>query len=786
MFYSKSGNEIIRKNNKNIRKALLLFGLTILCFISPNPAHACDMIALISLTGYTIPNQDTIPGNFNDPNDFFEFIKECSDSLTNDDGYGILYYKDGEVVVDSTQKWYKIGFGSWYGDGADDPLDLAIDEIMNEENDAVFVFGHDRNGEIGYGSHPFTFEWQYTTYTFIHNGTVYNDHKEAIMNYLGADWFLQHPSNWNGQYGDIDLFIDSELLFHYIMKHIIDNAGNVISGIYAALNNANVEGYNLQEEFSRGLPVINFILSDGISLYIFRNFRLLGNTLNLSYEIYDDKFIGVKTQESLDNRILPNTLVKISRNEEPLSIEYYNPQFSAESDSGFVSLEVNFFDESNGDPTSWQWDFQNDGIYDSFEQNPTFIYDFPGMYDVKLKINGSTFVDSLVKFNYITVSDTLPPVVDFTPDSFYFFLELGESDSDILTIGNTGPTNLVFSIEKEYPQDRSSGGSDTYGYTWKDSDEPEGPEYNWIDISNNGTEVVFTDNDQAVGSFDIGFDFSFYGDMYDEFIISPNGWIGFGEDNTEWNNTSIPSVDAPRPAVLGFWDDLDPMQGGNVYYYSNGIDTLVVWFDNVIHYPGQYNGTYDFEMILTGSGGIKLQYRTVNGDIDTSTTGIQNVSGTIGLEVAFDENYVHNNLAVEFTRPIDWLILDEDNGIVLPDGSMNIQLWVYADELEEGEYLCNLHITTNDPENNLVTIPVNLNIGSIALVPPENVIISYYFDSINISWDPVAFATSYKVYSSENPYNGFEEDISGAFDGTSWSATVSEYKKYYYVSALID
>ena len=396
----------IRKNNKNIRKALLLFGLTILCFISPNPGHACDMMALISLTEYTISEQDTIPGSYNDPYDFFEFMLERSDSLTNDDGYGILYYKDGEVVVDSTQKWYKIGIGSWYGDGVEEPLDIAIDEIMNEDNDAVLVLGHDRNGEIGYGNHPFTFEWQETTYTFMHNGTVYNDHKEAIMNYLGEDWFLQHPSNWNGQYGNIDSFIDSELLFHYIMNHIIDNDGDIISGIYAALNNANVEGYNLQEEFSSGLPVINFILSDGISLYLFRNFRLLGNTLNISYELYDNGFIGVKTQESLDNIILPNTLVIISRNEEPVYIEYYNSQFSAEPDSGCVPLEVIFVDESNGDPTIWQWDFQNDGIYDSFEQNPTFIYNYPGIYDVKLKINNSTFVDSLVKFNYITVSDT--------------------------------------------------------------------------------------------------------------------------------------------------------------------------------------------------------------------------------------------------------------------------------------------------------------------------------------------------------------------------------------------
>ncbi|MCK4654629.1 MAG: hypothetical protein KAU01_09285 [Candidatus Cloacimonetes bacterium] len=81
-------------------------------------------------------------------------------------------------------------------------------------------------------------------------------------------------------------------------------------------------------------------------------------------------------------------------------------------------------------------------------------------------------------------------------------------------------------------------------------------------------------------------------------------------------------------------------------------------------------------------------------------------------------------------------------------------------------------------------MPVNLNIGSIVLTPPENVIISYDFDSIIISWDPVTIATSYKVYSSDSPYNGFEEDTTGTFNGTSWSASVAGNKKFYYVKAV--
>ena len=52
--------------------------------------------------------------------------------------------------------------------------------------------------------------------------------------------------------------------------------------------------------------------------------------------------------------------------------------FSATPTSGVAPLDVQFNDESAGDITSWEWDFDNDGTVDSTAQSPTHTYTIQG------------------------------------------------------------------------------------------------------------------------------------------------------------------------------------------------------------------------------------------------------------------------------------------------------------------------------------------------------------------------------------------------------------------------
>ncbi|MBT4333986.1 MAG: T9SS type A sorting domain-containing protein, partial [Candidatus Cloacimonetes bacterium] len=305
-----------------------------------------------------------------------------------------------------------------------------------------------------------------------------------------------------------------------------------------------------------------------------------------------------------------------------------------------------------------------------------------------------------------------PPIAGFSHDSFNIVLLPGGTDSRQLEISNIGEANLVYSITKDYDQpDEGSGGPDSYGYIWNDNNEVNGPEYSWRDISSIGTEVTFVGNDIGTDLMPIGFDFIFYNVFYSEFRINPNGWIGFGDDNEEWNNLSLPHPNSPRPALLPFWDDLDPLQGGNVYYYSSA-DSLVVWFDDVIHFPGTYNGTYDFQVILYQNGTMLYQYRTMDGTIDSATIGLQNEAGNIALQMTYNGSLVEDNYAIFIERIIDWVDIDQTYGYVSQGESHTITIDIDALELNIGEFLCNLYINTNDPDAFLTTIPINLQIAS--------------------------------------------------------------------------
>ena len=208
------------------------------------------------------------------------------------------------------------------------------------------------------------------------------------------------------------------------------------------------------------------------------------------------------------------------------------------------------------------------------------------------------------------------------------------------------------------PVERARGGPDSFGYAWIDNDEPGGPVFGWIDITVSGINTGIAVDDRAV-LVDIGFGFGFYGQIFGQVMIGENGTLSFiNYGGSHFFNEPIPSTNAPNSLIAPFWDDHYTPAGGAIYYETRGTSPnrtfIVEWFQ-VPHISDQINSRFTYQVILSeASQAIKFQYLSMTGIFgngSSATVGIENQTGTEGLQVSFNTPYVHDGLAIRIAVP---------------------------------------------------------------------------------------------------------------------------------------
>ncbi len=79
--------------------------------------------------------------------------------------------------------------------------------------------------------------------------------------------------------------------------------------------------------------------------------------------------------------------------------------FSSDSPYGYAPHTVTFSNESTGEASNFYWDFDSDGIWDSFEENPSYTYSSSGVYTVTMKITNTAWENTKIKENIIVIQD---------------------------------------------------------------------------------------------------------------------------------------------------------------------------------------------------------------------------------------------------------------------------------------------------------------------------------------------------------------------------------------------
>ncbi len=395
------------------------------------------------------------------------------------------------------------------------------------------------------------------------------------------------------------------------------------------------------------------------------------------------------------------------------------------------------------------------------------------------------------------------PEIDVIPTVFNVNLEPGASTTEPLTLDNSGDGELTYSIilatdgqptsvphlelrkgetdPRPGQAPRDQGGPDGYGYFWIDSDETGGPVYSWVEINGVGTSPG-GDDDGNYGPFSLGFDFNYYGVNYSSVRICTNGFLSFTSTSSPYTNQGIPNSSDPNALIAPFWDDLNPSAGGTIYYYADAANNrfIVEWY-GVDHYsPGGNPET--FQVILNADGTILCQYQTVSLN-NSCTVGIENQSGTDGLQVVFNADYLHNGMALLFTTSLadPWLSIDLTSGTVPPYSSDIRTVTFDAADLVEGTYTGSITVNSNDQDEGSILVPVTLEVGTFALDPVDDLTITVAGGNVTLTWSAVPGATHYLIYDDVEPYGGF--NYVATTSSTTWSTSLVGEKRFYVVTA---
>lgn len=278
----------------------------------------------------------------------------------------------------------------------------------------------------------------------------------------------------------------------------------------------------------------------------------------------------------------------------------------------------------------------------------------------------------------------------------------GTPTETTLVVTNRGTGAMSFAV---------AGSAD---YRFLTNDDPGGPAFDWIDISETGTRVVLGDDDVSP-MIPMGFEFPFYGKRYSSFEIGSNGGIGLEPGYLDGNHQPLPCLahNAPGPFIAALWTELDALPSGEVRYHTDG-HRLVVSFLSVPRLL-EPNDKVTFQAVLDDTGRIRLHYQTIQGPAWRCTVGIQ--AGNLparALQICHNEPFVRDGLAVEIgvPAPVDWLTLSPAAGSI--DGGGYAILDITAQPIGQSTNT-SLHVWHNDTTVGCLSeVPVSVQIEAPA------------------------------------------------------------------------
>ncbi|MBT7789723.1 MAG: M6 family metalloprotease domain-containing protein, partial [Calditrichaeota bacterium] len=277
------------------------------------------------------------------------------------------------------------------------------------------------------------------------------------------------------------------------------------------------------------------------------------------------------------------------------------------------------------------------------------------------------------------------------------------------------------------PRRDARGEPDEEGYYWVDSDEEDGPGYQWIDISEIGQRLEVAD-DWSSQWIQLGFQFPWYDEEFEQLRICSNGFITFDNyADAPWEVLPrAPNRAEPNNLFQVLNRDWNPMDGGEMYFWTNEEDLAVVSWVNVPPFDEE-NITSTFQAVFSGLGIVLYQYGPQQGvDGEWSAVGFENGDGTLGSTIVYGEaGRIEEGLCIAIGRDFasQWIAYEPTQGEIAPGRETDIFVILDSEGLQAGVYEADLHILSNDEDNPDISVNITMEVeGAPAIVvDPEEV-----------------------------------------------------------------
>ena len=331
-------------------------------------------------------------------------------------------------------------------------------------------------------------------------------------------------------------------------------------------------------------------------------------------------------------------------------------------------------------------------------------------------------VFSILLFSSLSLAQI---VID--PIGYAFSVNQGDELQTTLTLTNELEVPVAFKIDQEIvaePEARDQqgrglrsvsknsgpvrdrrGGPDDAEYEWRDSNENDGPDFEWIDVRNSqNVQRLQAGDDINIGPFNLGFQFPWYGQNYNQIRLCSNGWLTFsGSQTNAIGVANCPNNADPNAIIAALNYDLLPGDG-SWFYWTDGEEMAVVQYQECPRFNNA-NMRATFETILYADGFVKIQIADlVQFNLADPMIGFENADGSRGFSIVDrgrGEGTIEAGLAIGIgprNTWRNWFVLESNEGVIDPGESIEIPATILPEDSPVGvhELLITGIVTSED------------------------------------------------------------------------------------------